>query len=154
MDIELDIVRGDEQQRSRVRREDIIQFPGGLVGCEDWKRFVLLESDEDNLIGVLYNLDEPGVSLLVTDPGRLVPGYSTALADADRAAIGAESDDDLRALCVLVVDRATGAISANLLGPLIINQRTRTGRQVVLVDSGYSARHPVAPFPAAPAEPA
>jgi flagellar assembly factor FliW len=45
--------------------------------------------------------------------------------------------------CTLTVG-GDGLITANLLGPLVINPRTRRGRQLVLTESGYSTRHPVA----------
>ena len=49
-------------------------------------------------------------------------------------------------LCLLTVDHGTGsgaAITANLLGPLVINSRTRIGRQVVLSDPDLTTRVPL-----------
>jgi flagellar assembly factor FliW len=41
------------------------------------------------------------------------------------------------------VNRDNGAITANLLGPLVVNSRTRIGRQVVLNDSKHPLRAPL-----------
>jgi flagellar assembly factor FliW len=43
----------------------------------------------------------------------------------------------------LTVRTDPAGVTANLLGPLVINNRTGRGRQLVLSTSDYSARHPV-----------
>jgi flagellar assembly factor FliW len=45
---------------------------------------------------------------------------------------------------VLTVRTDPVGVTANLLGPLVINDRTGHGRQLVLATSEYSARHVVA----------
>lgn len=142
-EVELEIVQGGERRVLRIDESDVIHFPHGLVGCQSWQRFVLLQVEEDDLVQVLYCLDEPGISLLVTDPARIVPDYSVDLSEADRATLGVDAPDEVRILAILVVDHSSGAITANLLGPLVLSCRQRIGIQLVLVDSPYSARHPV-----------
>jgi flagellar assembly factor FliW len=111
-----------------------IVFPDGLVGCPDWKRFTLLVDDEEDLpVAVLKCLEFPEVELLVTDPTLLDPDYARV--------VGAHP---CGALYVTLSVQQDGWITANLLGPIVIDTRTRQGRQIVLTDSHYSARHPVA----------
>lgn len=83
-------------------------------------------------VAVLRSLDHPEVELLVTDPALLDPQY--------KAKLGLEQS---AVYCTLTVGE-DGWITANLLGPLIIDPASRQGRQMVLTDSGYSSRHPVA----------
>jgi flagellar assembly factor FliW len=107
-----------------------IVFPEGLVGCPDWKRFTLLVDDEEELpVALLKSLDFPEVELLITDPRLLINDYE-------------HSSDSGAVYCTLTIQ--DGWITANLLGPLVIDPISRQGRQVVLTDSPYSARHPVA----------
>jgi flagellar assembly factor FliW len=110
-----------------------IVFPDGLVGCPDWKRFTLLVDDEEDLpVALLKSVEFPEVELLVTDP---------TLLDADYArSVGAHDG----ALYVTLTVQQDGWITANLLGPIVIDPHTRQGRQIVLTESQYSARHPVA----------
>jgi flagellar assembly factor FliW len=110
-----------------------IVFPDGLVGCPDWKRFALLVDDEEEMpVAVLKSVDHPDVELLVTDPTLLDPEYMTHLGIEHGAVY-----------CTLTVGE-DGWITANLLGPLVIDPASRQGRQIVLTDSRYSSRHPVA----------
>ena len=120
-----------------------IVFPNGLIGCEAWKRFVLLVDDEEDLpVAVLRCLDQPDVELMVTDPSLALPDYKIALSAEDCGAIGLTDDDEPQVFCTLSVAQ-DGWVTANLLGPLVINPRSRRGKQLVLADSPYSTRHPV-----------
>ena len=119
-----------------------IVFPHGLVGCEAWKRFILLADDQALPVATLQSLDEPGVTLLVTDPALVLPGYSARLSADDRATLGLDRTSQPLLYCTLSVG-ADGWLTANLLGPLAINPATRRGKQLVLADSPYSTRHPV-----------
>ena len=119
-------------------------FPDGLVGCPDWRRFVLMTAeDEDVPVATLASLDHANVALLVTDPRLVAPQYKLNLSAEDRASLGLGEEADPVVYCTLSL-AADGLITANLLGPLVVNPATRHGRQLVLTDSGYSTRHPVA----------
>lgn len=121
-----------------------LAFPDGLVGCQDWKNFVLLSDDEEDLpVACLQSVDQPMVRLLVTDPRLIDNSYTISLSDEDREGLELEGSDNTALFCTLTIGN-DGAITANLLGPLVINTRTRKGRQLVLTDSGYTTRHPVA----------
>ena len=119
-------------------------FPDGLVGFPAWRRFVLMTAEDEELpVASLVSLDDPAVELLVTDPRLLLPDYDLRLSVEDRASIGLQADTVPVVYCTLTL-AANGLITANLLGPLVVHPGTRQGRQVVLTDTGYSTRHPVA----------
>jgi flagellar assembly factor FliW len=119
--------------------ESIITFPQGLVGQPNWKRFVLITAEDDSPVAVLQSVDNDQVSLMVTDPIRLLPAYSVDLSLADRALLGLDVDQEPVLLTTLSVYEET--ITTNLVGPLAINPRTRSAKQLVLADSLYTTRH-------------
>jgi flagellar assembly factor FliW len=119
-------------------------FPNGLIGCPEWKRFVLLSDDQEELpVAYLQSLDVPEVRLLVSDPRLIINSYAAPLSETDRAHLGLSSGGEVVLYCTLSVG-SDGMITANLLGPLVVNSRTRIGRQLVLTESGYTTRYPVA----------
>ena len=121
-----------------------IVFPHGLIGCEAWKRFVLLVDEEEDLpVAVLRCLDQPDIELMVTDPSLALSDYLVELSPEDRNSIGLTETDEPQVFCTLSIAQ-DGWVTANLLGPLVINPRSRRGKQLVLSDSPYSTRHPVA----------
>jgi len=122
-----------------IDASSVIAFPEGLVGCRSWKHFVLLTSDEADLpVGILQCIDEPSVRFMVTDPRLIDSTYCAELSFEDKLALGTNPV----IYCTLTVSN-DGNITANLLGPLVINAQTRQAKQVVLTDDTYSARHPV-----------
>jgi len=129
--------------------EAAIRFPQGLVGCEAWKSFVLLVSDEEDLpVATLQSLEDHDVSLLVADPNAILTDYTVRLAHSDREFLELEPGVDPVLLTTLTLTQ-DGWLTANLLGPLAINPRNRRGKQIVLADSLYSTRHPVCRMDAA-----
>jgi flagellar assembly factor FliW len=131
-------------QLSPEAADAAILFPEGLVGCPEWQRFVqVLDSDEDLPVAILQCLDDAAVQLIVTDPALVEPDYAAPLSSRERAELSLPSDVQPVVYCTLSIT-ADGAISANLLGPLVVNPVTRRGLQLVLTESGYSSRHPVA----------
>jgi flagellar assembly factor FliW len=119
--------------------ESIITFPQGLVGQPNWKRFVLITAEDDGPVAVLQSVDNEQLSLMVTDPMRLLPEYSVELSLADRALLGLDANQPPVLLTTLSVHDEI--ITTNLVGPLAINPRTRAAKQLVLPDSPYTTRH-------------
>lgn len=129
----------------RIPSDEIITFAEGLVGLPEWKRFVLLTLDEPEPeagVGLLRSIDNPQLSLMVTNPTQFLPEYLVDLRDDDRASLCLCKDGEHLVLTTLSMHGET--ITTNLAGPLVINIQTRAARQLVLADSGYSTRHPVA----------
>lgn len=123
--------------------EPTVVFPNGLVGCGNWKRFVLMVDDEQELpVAVLRCLDEP-IDLMVTQPALALPGYRVALSPEERAQLELQDGEQPILYCTLSLTD-DGWLTANLLGPLAINPRLHTGKQLVLTESTYSTRHPIA----------
>jgi flagellar assembly factor FliW len=129
---------------------DALMFPSGLVGCAEWKRFVLI-SDEGTPLQLAYmqSLDDPNIALVVTNPSQLDASYVAPLSIEDRADLGLTDGTQPLVYCTLTV-RGDGWLTANLLGPLVVNPLTGTGKQLVLVDSGYSTQFPVTQLVNAP----
>ncbi|HKD75891.1 MAG TPA: flagellar assembly protein FliW [Ktedonobacterales bacterium] len=119
-----------------------IVFPQGLIGCPDWRRF-MLRPDPFEFAGELISVDEPGVSLLVADPSWLRARLSFELNEEDADALQLASVEDARVLTVLTIYRDPPTIIANLAGPLVINWPKRIGHQVVLDHHAYPLRAPV-----------
>jgi len=116
-----------------------VTLPEGLVGHPEWQHFVLRKSDELEPVKLLVSRDQPGLSFPVASPWLIKPDYQPRLSPADSQALRASGNEDLEWLCLLNVEPDPFRVTANLLGPLVINPHTQTARQVVLSRSGYSA---------------
>lgn len=118
-----------------------ITFPQGLVGCPTWKRFAFRVLPDEAPIHTLECLDEPDVALYVVDPYLIVSDYTIDMAEPDQRVIGLERASEAAVLTILVIRHDPLLVTANLLGPLVINCRTNMGCQLVLEKAEYSVRH-------------
>ncbi|RXR23660.1 flagellar assembly protein FliW [Oerskovia turbata] len=106
--------------------------PPGLTA----RRFELLEEQTDGVY-TLAALDAPGVELLVVDPSRWVPDYAPAIPANDLALIGASDQEPV----VLVVATARGgAVSVNLMAPVLVHPDTGAAIQTILDGQGLDLR--------------
>jgi flagellar assembly factor FliW len=125
-----------------VTASQVFDFTPGPVGFEQHTRFALIP-EGDSPIEWLQSLDDPAVAFAVVEPFLFLPEYAFEIADADATALGLQQPGDAAVRCVLTVREQVSAISANLMAPIVLNPRARTGRQVVLQDSGWPLRFPV-----------
>ena len=118
----------------------VIQFPGGIPGFPDHERFVLVELVPDGAFHELRCVDDPNVAMLVTVPWLFFPDYAPVLSDDEQTELGIETASDATVFCAVSIDEEAESIHINLLGPFVVNQETRVGRQLVLAGSEYPPR--------------
>ena len=126
-----------------VDEERVLTFPEGLAGFPAAKQFTLVEVEGNEAFLWLQSIDDPALAFLTTVPWPFFPDYEPELPDLDQELLALEDAGDALVLCLLTVRRDAREVTANLLGPLVVNQRTRTGRQVVLAESGLPVRAPL-----------
>lgn len=127
-----------------------IEFVSGLIGLTEWKRFVLIKHPEGDPLCLLQSLENKRVSFVVADPRQFIPDYQISLSQADLQALRLPEhskqkdwleNGDVSLYCILSVQNEPFCVTANLLGPLVINWQTGVGRQVILANSGYETRY-------------
>jgi flagellar assembly factor FliW len=122
-----------------------VTFATGLVGCQEWKRFALRGDFSREPVGLLTCLDDPDRLFFVSPVEYAAPGGLLRFNNEDTRALrqyGVGVRDDVLALVTLNVDEG-GALTANLLGPMVIDLQRAEARQVVLTDVTLSTRHRV-----------
>jgi flagellar assembly factor FliW len=139
------IERLPETMTARSRQGELI-FPNGLIGCPTWRHFAVEEPGDLPGLLLLRSLDEPGIEFVVAPVAELVPDFLEQLAPNDRAtlaALGVGISEEVELWVTLSV-HDDGTVTANLLGPLVLDFGRGCGTQVVLADSGWGTRHPLA----------
>ena len=122
-----------------------LHFRAGLPGFPGERRFALVRwGANEGPYSVLVDLDDPDVRFLVIPPEAFFPTYTPEIDDATAQTLEltGEPNEALILVIISLGDRPEEA-TANLLGPVVINTRTRQGAQAVLADNGFSTRVPV-----------
>ncbi|HEX8961744.1 MAG TPA: flagellar assembly protein FliW [Rhodocyclaceae bacterium] len=122
-----------------VDPSSIIEFPRGLLGFEDCKRYTLLEpQSEEAKYFILQSIDDPALAFHVADPSLFGFTYEISLSDEETAEIGLKDPSEAAVAVILSKPHETSRISANLQAPLIINHASRRGLQHVFARLDYA----------------
>ena len=124
-----------------VEESTTLTFPHGLLGFEDESSFVVVPVDDDGVYSWLQSTNNPALAFLVTAPHLFFDEYVPEVNDADVAELDLRDESETLLLCLVTI--ADEDITANLLGPLVVNTRTRQARQVVLSEARWSTRVPL-----------
>lgn len=131
-----------ELESVRVKQENIIHMPAGLLGFESIKRFVLLSNSEDAPFSWFQVLDNSSLAFLVLPPFGSIADYQPEISDEDCAYLKLKSPSDAHIFNIVTMRGESATV--NLKGPIVINRFTLRGKQVVLQNAAkYSVCHPL-----------
>jgi flagellar assembly factor FliW len=119
---------------------DVIEFPWGLPGFTDLRRFLALSLAEQPSFVWLQSVDDPKTALPTADPWQIFPDYEPRMPAYATEALDVRSAEDFTILCVVVVTKDAEELTMNLMAPIVVNLKTRRARQVMLENSPYSVR--------------
>lgn len=132
----------------------IITMPHGMLGFPESRRFVLFRHKEDSPFFWYQSVDEPPLAFVMINPALIVTGYRPDVTDAFKM-MGWQSKDSTHELyaVVSIPRNAPEKMTANLIGPILINPGTREAVQMVITNSPYSHRFPLLGLSGDPAGP-
>lgn len=124
-----------------VDDDSVVEFPAGVIGFPDQHRYAIVAAEDSGLYSWLQSIDEPDLAFLTVVPAPFFPEYAPVIPDEDCALIELSDPADAQLLCLVTVGE--DLVTANLLGPVVLNVRNRLARQVVLTDPALSTKAPV-----------
>jgi len=123
-----------------VDEKGIVDFPEGLPGFEDVKKFILLGSSEDSPFRWLQSVDRPELAFVVVNPFLIKKDYDIYIPDNVLGHLGIKNTEDMQVYSIVVVPEDISKMSMNLKAPGIINVKEKMGAQVVLDTDLYGVR--------------
>ena len=126
-----------------IPEDKILTFKEGLPGFPQIHRFAILELEELKPFQYLQALDDPPISLFVINPFIVDPSYEFRLTDADMEDVNSTNSKELAVYAVATIPEDPSEATLNLMAPIVINDRDRCGKQVILHESKYSVKHPL-----------
>lgn len=130
------------------RESEVLTFPWGLPGFGSLRRFLALNLEGQQNFVWLQSLDDVDVALPTADPWSIFGDYAPHLPPYAMSSLDLKRPEDFATLCVVVVSPGAVEMTMNLLAPIVVNLRTRIGRQITLETGGYSVRTPIPRKPA------
>ena len=133
------VVRSDLLGTFTIRPESAIEFPNGLLGFEDFRRFAFVRAGTDTAFW-LQSLDNSGLVFLLVDPFVHFANYVVDVPAADSHELGAKDAGDIAVLVIVTLPQAGERPTANLQGPIVLNPGMRRAKQIICRDADYGVR--------------
>ena len=126
--------------------DKIIDMPYGMLGFPDKKRFVLLQHKEDSPFYWFQSADDPALAFVITNPFLFEPDYNLDVEDVlkEMSWNGDTEKNDLELYVVVNIPKGSpDRMTANFIGPVLINNKARQAVQMVISDSPYTHKFPL-----------
>ena len=128
-------------------REDVLSFPKGLFAFDEEKEFLLLPfSGSDGTLLCLQSVETPELAFVCINPFSFNGGYAPVLQPEELKVMGVEDSRELCYYVLCVVKNPVSSSTVNLKCPVVLNEDTREGMQVILDGDGYGMKHLLAEF--------
>ncbi len=124
-----------------IAENKILTMPDGLPGFPGFDRFVLLEDPNSVPFCWFQSVETPNLALVVMNPFVFKPDYSIDLNQLvlSKGWGNVKMEDLLVYVVITISGSGPGkSITANLMGPLVINLEKKEVVQMVIPDAGYS----------------
>ncbi len=126
-----------------IPENKVVTFKEGLPGFPQIHRFTVIELEELKPFKYLQSLDEPLISLFIINPFFLDPNYEFRLTDPDMEDVHSTNSAELAVYAVATIPEDPNGATINFMAPIVINDKDRCGKQVILHESKYSVQHPL-----------
>lgn len=125
-----------------IKDGKVIEFPWGLPGFEDLKKFIILEVSDTKPIYWLQSTENKFIALPVIVSFELLSDYSIYIKENELEGLYVESKNDLLILNVVVVPEDIKDMTINLAAPIVINVKHGIGKQIIIDAKELPIRYP------------
>ena len=127
--------------------DELIYFPEGLFGFEQYKRFAPLPVEEDSdAILCLQSAEDEDLSFIIMNPFYLEDGYHPELTPKDYERLGTDDGGQISFYVICVIGESPEKSTVNLKCPIAVNTVSRRALQVILESEEYYMRHALSEF--------
>lgn len=128
----------------KVDPDKIITMTSPFLGFPDSRRFILIPHGEDTPFMWLQSLDDSQLAFVLIPALILIADYQPEITKQVRLELKAEEKKELTIFLLLTIPKNNPLkMTANLLGPLVINPEQLLAKQVVLDARKWDPRWPV-----------
>jgi flagellar assembly factor FliW len=126
----------------QIDKETIIKFKEGLLGFEEEKEFAIIDTeDKDSPFSWLQSINTPELAFVIINPFYAFPDYEFIVPKKIQEKLEIQDEKDIAIYSIVVIPEDMEKMTANLLGPIIININKKLGKQLILDDNRYSTKH-------------
>lgn len=117
--------------RIEVDEKSIIEFPKGLIGFENCRRFALIKNEDFDPFCWLISLDGEELSFPLLNPNLVNPEFDSVLSQNIIDYEFSERKTE-NIFCVVNVNGVQGKFTINLKSPIFVDLKEKKGKQFIL----------------------
>ena len=126
-----------------VEADAILNFPAGILGFSECRRFALLPHRPGTPFFWLIPIEREDIAFVVVNPENFFPDYCPSLTQDQLAPLSLEKDKDHSLGMLVVVSFRDGKPTANLRAPLILDLAQRRAVQAVQIGKEFDTQSPL-----------
>lgn len=124
-----------------INKDEIINFPEGILGFEEMTKYIIFIMEEGNPLLWMQSLEEPALAFVLIKPFEFNPKYALEISAKDEEFLKLEEPGDADIFAVVVVPEDPTMMTANLQGPIVINRKEKLARQVISTNPKHKIKH-------------
>lgn len=124
--------------------ESVVKVLGGLIGLSGYENFVIIRYQDDSPFYWLQCVDDPELALVMINPLIFKPDYDPPIPLSITEELDIQAAGELSVFVIVTIPAGNPQdMTANLLGPVVVNARSRRAKQLILDERLYSHRYRV-----------
>lgn len=114
-----------------IKDDEIVFFKEGLLGFEEYHRYVILNNDDGSPFRWLQCVDDGNLAFVIIEPLNFMFEYNIEISDSDQDFLKLTRAEDAILYTIVSIPENPHDMTANLQGPLLINAANRQARQII-----------------------
>lgn len=123
----------------------IVRMTKPVLGFEQLKRYVIVETPDFEPFKWFQSVDDPQVAFVIVNPLLFFPDYTIEVNPREIDELRVDNVRDINTYAIVTIPQEYTRMTANLQGPILVNTRTNLAKQLVLVNSTYRIKHLLIP---------
>lgn len=133
-------IQSDKIGEISYEEKDIINFPKGLYGFEEYHQYLLVRNVQNEMFFFLQSVEEPSLMFVLVSPNSVFPDYELEIHESE---VEGHDLDSIVDFCIVTIPEDTMKSTINLLGPVIIDVDQQVGKQTISLNQNNSTKHPL-----------
>jgi flagellar assembly factor FliW len=124
--------------------EFVFDFVGPIIGFDDYKKYILLDYDENSCFKWLQSMDNPNLAFPVTAASFFNIDYQFEISDENADSIELKGAEELLVLNIATIpSQNPEKTTLNLRAPVIVNTSNNKAMQIILSNDIFKIKHPI-----------
>lgn len=124
--------------------EKVIIFDEGIPGFRQLKSYILIEDETQNSpFAYLQSTEDGNICFIILNPYAIKKDYIIDVKEQYIEALGGGNMEQFSVFVIVTALSDFESATINLIAPIIIQNETRKGMQVILENTSYQTKHKI-----------